>query len=54
MNISLLVEDKISTINIVDIVESSLEKSNNDNLTQEERLSNYKKMREKVISNPKK
>ena len=41
--ISLLVEDKISTIDIVGIVESSLEKSNNDNLTHEERLSNYKK-----------
>lgn len=52
--ISLLVEDKINTIDIVDIVESSLKNSKDVNLIHEEGMANLKKAMEKSRSNPKK
>ena len=46
--ISLLIEDKIKTIDIVKIVESSLINSNDEKLSQEERLERYKEIRKEI------
>jgi len=46
--ISLLIEDKIKTIDIVKIVESSLENSNDEELSQEERLERYNELRKEI------
>lgn len=50
--ISLLIEDKIKTIDIVKIVESSLENSNDEKLsTMEERIEGYEKIRKEIREN---